>query len=108
MNATGIQATAETKKAANAAFDVASNTGSLGRCFCAAFVVLLTEFLNATCGIHNLLGAGVERMALGADFDMQRLRKCRTCCKFVTATAGDCNLGVSWVNVGFHVSFFHQ
>ncbi len=108
MNASGIQATTETKKAANAAFDAASKAGSLSRCFCAAFVVLLTEFLNATCRIHNFLSARVKRVALGADFDMQRLCKCRTGRKFVTATAGDCSVGVSWVNVSFHVGFFHQ
>ena len=73
---------------------------------CSALVVFLTELLNATCRVHDLLCAGVERMALGANFDVQRLRQSRASIEFVTAAACYCNVVICWMDVGFHLFSF--
>jgi hypothetical protein len=68
--------------------------------------VLAAEFLDAACGVHDLLGAGVERMALGADFDVQfRFAHGGAGCELVAAAACHCDFFVFRVNGGFHFVF---
>src|SRR5271166_534086 len=64
--------------------------------------VPLAELVDATAGIHNFLFAGVERMAIGTNFDLQILADRRARLEFVPASAGDCNFFIVWVNAGFH------
>ena len=59
------------------------------------------EALDAAAGIDKLLLAGVERMALGADLDVD-LRLRRAGHEVVPARAGDVGLDVVGVNVGLH------
>jgi hypothetical protein len=70
-----------------------------------AFVVLLVELLNAASSIHNLLGAGVERVALGANFNVQRLVHGGLGLELVATAASYGDLGILRVNVGFHLGF---
>ena len=67
----------------------------------------MTELLNATGGVHDLLLAGVERMALGADFDVEIAASGGAGLELVAATAGDSHVRIIWMNIGFHarVSF---
>ena len=69
--------------------------------------VFLAELLNTTSGIHDLLLAGVERMALGADFDIEIAAGSGAGLELVAATAGDSHVRIIWLNIGFHarVSF---
>ena len=53
-----------------------------------AVAVLLIELIDTTLSSSSLLRAGVERMALGADFDVN-LRLCRTGYESVAAVAGN-------------------
>jgi hypothetical protein len=72
--------------------------------FCACLVVFLVELLDATGGIHDLLCACVERVAFGADFNVQcRFAECGLGVEFVAATAGYGYFNVLWVCVGFHL-----
>ena len=64
--------------------------------------VALAEFVDATRRIHDLLFAGVERMAHRADFDMQRLTDRRTRGEGIPATASHLDFSVLWVYAGFH------
>src|SRR6202021_558371 len=64
--------------------------------------ILLAEFIDATAGIHNFLLAGVERMAVGANFDLQILANGRARLEMVAAGASDRDDFVFWVNAGFH------
>ena len=71
-----------------------------------AGVVLAAEFLDAARGVHDLLCAGVERVALGADFNVQiRFAHGGACFKLVAAAACHCDLFVFRVNGGFHFVF---
>ena len=77
------------------------SSGGLG-----AGVVLVAEFLDAARGVHDLLGAGVERMALGADFDVQfRFAHGGAGVELVAAAARHCDLFVFRVDSGFHFVF---
>lgn len=93
----------QTKKAAQAAFFVQLQKRLSGS-FC-AFVVLLIEFLNATSGIHNLLCASVERVALRANFNVQSFVHGGLGLESVATAASHGDLGVLRVNVGFHLGF---
>ena len=53
-----------------------------------AVAVLLVELIDTTLSSGSLLCAGVERMALGADFDVN-LRLCGTGYESVAAVAGN-------------------
>jgi hypothetical protein len=64
--------------------------------------VLFAEFIDATAGIHNLLLAGIERMAVRTNFDLQILPDGRAGLELVSAGTGDRDLFVLWVNAGFH------
>ena len=71
-----------------------------------ACIVLVAELLDAACGVHDLLGAGIERMALGADFNVQvRFAHCGAGLELVAAAACHCDLFVFWVNGGSHFVF---
>jgi hypothetical protein len=65
--------------------------------------VFLAEFVDAACGINDLLRTGIERVALGANFDVQ--------CRFayhglgfetVATTARYGEFCVIWVDICFH------
>jgi hypothetical protein len=99
----------KTKKAALAAFlplfravSFRSGRGGGGRCPLVA--VTLAEFLDAASGVHNLLLARIKRVAVRADFNMQRTAKRRTRFERIAATASHFNLIVFRVNIGFHQS----
>ena len=68
--------------------------------------VLLAEAFDATGGIHDLLLAGVERVAGRAHFDVQRLAQRRAGFERVAAGAGDGDNVVVGVNALFHADFF--
>jgi hypothetical protein len=67
------------------------------------FAVLLTEALNATGSIDDLLLAGIKRMAAGADFNVKRLAIGRACLELVATTAGYVDFNVVGVNAFFHL-----
>lgn len=68
--------------------------------------VFLTELIDTTCGVHNFLCAGVERMAFRTYFDVQnRFADHRLGLKAIAATAGNSDFLVIWVYVLFHFSF---
>jgi hypothetical protein len=72
----------------------------------AACAVFIAEFLDATCGVHDLLCTGVERVALGADFNVQiRFAHGRAGLELVAAAACHCDLFVFRVYGGFHFFF---
>ena len=64
--------------------------------------VTLAEFIDATARIHHLLFAGVERMAIGTNFDLQVGTKSRTRRKRIAATAGHGNSLVFRMDVSLH------
>src|SRR5216683_7223088 len=64
--------------------------------------ILLAEFIDATAGIHNFLLAGVERMAIGANFDLQILANGRARLEMVAAGASDRDDFIFWMDAGFH------
>jgi hypothetical protein len=65
--------------------------------------VFLTELVDATGGIHDFLRAGVERVALGTNFDVQRwLAHHGLGLEAVAATAGHGEFLVIRVDVCFH------
>lgn len=64
--------------------------------------VLLAELLNSASGIDDLLLTSVERVALGAHFNMQIATVGGTRFEHVTATARDVDLFVIRVGFGLH------
>jgi hypothetical protein len=64
--------------------------------------VFLTEALDTSGRVHNLLFARVERMAGGADFDMQRFAACRIGLECIAAAARYFDFGVGRVDAFFH------
>jgi hypothetical protein len=64
--------------------------------------VFLAEFLNAASGVHDLLLTRVERMALGANLDVQVFARGGASLELVAAAAGNVDFSVVWVNVRFH------
>jgi hypothetical protein len=73
-------------------------------CFCGLFRVFLVVSLNAACGIHQLLPPREERMAGGADFDLQVADR-GTRLEGVPANAGDNRLLVFGVDTVSHSLF---
>ena len=67
-----------------------------------AHSVLLTELVDATASIDDLLLTGVKRVARGAHFDKEILAERRARFKFVAATTGNLDGIVVRMNVGFH------
>jgi hypothetical protein len=81
--------------------DEVASSGGLG-----AGVVLVAEFLDAASSVDDLLCAGVERVALGTDFNVQRWFAHRGAgCKLVAAAACHCDLFVFRVDGGSHFVF---
>jgi hypothetical protein len=81
--------------------DEVASSGGLG-----AGVVLVAEFLDAARSVHDLLCAGIERMALGTDFNVQRwFAHGGAGCKLVAAAACHCDLFVFRVDGGSHFVF---
>jgi len=64
--------------------------------------VFLTELLDAAGSIYNLLLARVERMALGANFDVHVLAGGGACLELITATASHVDFSVVWMDLGLH------
>jgi hypothetical protein len=72
-------------------------------CLC---TILAAEFLDTACSVDDLLCAGIERMALGADFNVQfRFAHGGAGAELVAAAACHCDLFVLRVNGGFHFVF---
>ena len=68
--------------------------------------VLLAEALNATSGINDTLLTGVERMASGANFDVDAgLANCGARLERIAAAANNIDFGVFRMDFGFHVCF---
>jgi hypothetical protein len=83
-----------------AAFDGSRRGSGAG-----ALAILLTETLDATCRIHNLLLAGVEGVASRAHFDMKRLAVGRASAELVATATSYFNRYVVRVNAFFHFYF---
>src|SRR4029077_12455933 len=66
--------------------------------------VLLAELVHAASGIDHFLLAGVERVAVRANLDLQILSKCRAGLERVAARAGHGDLFVVGMSGGFHGS----
>jgi hypothetical protein len=64
--------------------------------------VLLTEALDASGGIDELLLAREKRVALGADVGVN-LRLGRSGLVRISASAPDGGRSVNWMNIGLHV-----
>ena len=62
----------------------------------------LIETINTSTGVNQLLSAGIERVALGADFNLDVLLG-RTGCKDVTASATNGCLFVIGMDTFLHV-----
>ena len=67
--------------------------------------VVATEFLlkslDAACRVDELLGAGEERMAIGADFSVDLIHSASRF-KAIAATTTDSTLAVLGVDIAFH------
>jgi hypothetical protein len=79
---------------------------SLGRL--AQTAELLTELLDATGGIDDLLLARVERVAVRADFNVQGLVHGRLGRELFAARAGDFNVVVFGVDARAHGNFLRE
>ena len=66
--------------------------------------VLLAELVDPARGVEDLLLAGVERMAIRADFDRQVVSQSRPRLECVPARAGDADFFVFRMRIGFHGS----
>ena len=65
--------------------------------------VFLIEFVHTTGAIHDLLFTSVERVALGANFNVEfGFAHCRFSGEFVTARAGNIDFMVVGMNFRFH------
>jgi hypothetical protein len=62
------------------------------------------ESVNTSAGIYKLLLAGVERMALGANFHLDILL-CRLCFDYIAAVAGNSCFVQCRMDVLFHSEF---
>jgi hypothetical protein len=67
-----------------------------------AHAVLAAELVYATARVDDLLLARIERMAGRADLDNEIFAERLTRRKFVAATAGDLDVRVVGMDIGFH------
>jgi hypothetical protein len=65
--------------------------------------IALVEAIDASCGVDQLLLAGKERVASGADFDVQIALLGRARRERLAASAGNCDIDVFWMNSWFHL-----
>ena len=73
---------------------------------CAGRSVFLAELVHASCRIQHFLFAGIERMALGANFDVQRFEHGRAGFEFVATATCDINFFIFGMAFCFHgISF---
>ena len=68
--------------------------------------VLLAELVDAARGVEDLLLAGIERMAVRADFDRKVVSQSRPRLERVPARAGDADVVVFGMRIGFHGSLY--
>jgi len=66
----------------------------------------LAKLFYSSGGIHDLLLSGIEGMAGGTDFDVQRFTERGARSERVSATAGYGDISVLGMNFGFHVDSF--
>lgn len=78
-----------------------SESGRSGKCLLGA--VTAAELVDLTCGIHYLLLARIERVAGAANLDAEVTPGGRASLEAVAAAAGDGDLLVVGVDIGFHV-----
>ena len=93
------------KKAAAAAFVRASRVALRVACGSGGALngaVFLTEAFDTAGGVNDLLLAGVERVAFGTDFDVQRFRARGAGLEVVAAAAGDADFDVVRMHGVFH------
>jgi hypothetical protein len=64
--------------------------------------IALVEAIDASGGVDQLLLAGKERVASGADFDVQVALFGRARLERLAASAGNCDIDVFWMNSWFH------
>src|SRR5262245_36126671 len=64
--------------------------------------IALVEAIDASRGVDQLLFAGKERVASGADFDVQIALLGRARLERLAASAGNCDIDVFWMNSWFH------
>ena len=67
-----------------------------------AYAVFAAELVYPTTAINNFLLAGIKRVAGRAHFDCQVFPKRRARGEFVATAAGDFDVAVIRMNVGFH------
>jgi hypothetical protein len=67
-----------------------------------ADTVLASELVHPTGGIDDFLLTGIERMACRAHFDEEILTQGRTGREFVATAAGNLDITVGGMNLGFH------
>ena len=84
---------------------VAYRSVSLWCRFCTWLAIFLAESFHSTSRIHDFLRAGIEGVAVRADFYMQQFTHCGLGFESITTTASNCNLIVLRMNVGFHFDF---
>ena len=68
---------------------------------CPSCTVALLEAIHASAGIYQLLTAGVERMALGADFDLEFALN-GTALEGLAASAANDALTISGMDILLH------
>jgi hypothetical protein len=87
-------------------FPIASKASGRSRFRLGLLAVLLAEFFHASGGIHDFLLAGIEGMACGADFNMQRFAHRGTRRERIPTAAGHRDIGVLGMDFGFHFGSF--
>jgi hypothetical protein len=80
----------------------AKGAGLAGLPGCLANAVLAAEFVDATARIDDLLLARIKRMTGRADLDHEVFAERRTRREFVAATAGNLDIRVVGMGIGFH------
>ena len=80
--------------------------GSDGAFGCRFLAVPFVKAIHASGGVYQLLLAGKERVASGADFDVQVALFRGTGLERLAAGAGNCDLDVFRMNSWFHYFLF--
>jgi hypothetical protein len=69
------------------------------------FAVTAAEFINLTGGIDNFLLTRIERMAVGADFNLHIFFRCGAGFERVAAAARYIEFFIRWVEFRFHRNY---